>query len=148
MGVYLPARLGRVAVAFWEALLPDDEVPAFREARLALPQRLVEVYDPEKFDDPMLRAAVPWILRLINWIPVLAFWLIWKPLPLTRLRIEDRRRLYAAMENSRLYGIRGLFMIAKVMLGLLFFQDRSTWNEIGYDGEGLKPLPEHLEDPL
>ena len=142
---YLSPGLLRVAEAFMEALLPDEGDPELIAARRDMGRRFNEVFDPARFDSPTLQGSVPWILRLIQWAPVLFWWLSWRPLPFTWLSLEARRRFLERMERSRLYGVRGLFMVAKLLCSMVYFDDRRTWAFIGYDGQGLLPLEDQQE---
>lgn len=139
---YLSPALGRVVVAFLDALLPDAPDFDLSAAKARVPELINASFDPERFDSPMLRSILPWIVRLIQWSPILFWWLSWCPLPFTWLSVARRRKLLARMEHSRVYGIRGLLLVGKVSLGLFLFDQKETWGPIGYDGRGLLPLDE------
>ncbi len=120
-----------------EGLLPDNERQSFADVRGRMGDIANDLFDPNKYDDPVLKNSIPMVFRIFNWIPVLCWWLIWKPLPLTRLSVADRQRLFHKMEHSRLYALRGLYVAAKMFACMVFFHDESTWDYVGYDNEGL-----------
>lgn len=132
-------RIARVVVAFAEALLPDVEGAAFSTHVEGIPQTLNQVFDPAQFDEPALRPAMPLLFRALNWVPVVCFWLIWRPVPFTWLSVANRRRLLARMEASRLYGLRMLLMTAKMFVCMALFYDEGAWPLVGFDGEGELP---------
>lgn len=135
--MYISEAQGRIVIAFLEALLPDGDDFDFADVRQRVPERINEVFDARRFDNPLLRSGFPWILRLMQVAPIFLFWLSWRPLPLTWLSIERRQRFFRGMEGSRIYGIRGLFLACKLITCLVMFDDERTWTPIGYDGEGL-----------
>lgn len=130
--------VGRIIVAFMDALLPDKDV-SFSPYRQRVPEILDAIFEPEQFDDPTLRRAIPLLFRVLNWLPVVCFWLIYKPLPLTRLSIADRQRLFARLASSRVYLLRNLFVTTKLIAGMALFHMEETWPLVGYDAEGALP---------
>lgn len=141
--MYLSPRQGRTLVAFLEALLPDAPGRSLAEVRAGLPALANQVFEPHKFDDPVLAKGLPMLLTLLWWLPLLCFWLAWKPLPLTWLSVRDRQRVFRKLEHSRLYALRAMFLAVKVASCMLLFQDRRTWDWVGYDGRGALPLVVH-----
>lgn len=137
---YISPGLGRVIEAFLEALLPDGDGFEFAEARRGVAGRMNEVFDPARFDSPLLRNALPWIVRLMQWSPLIFFWVSWRPIPLTWMSVDTRRRHLMRMEGSRLYAARGLFLTCKLTVCMVLFERPDTWGPIGYDGQGLLPL--------
>lgn len=138
--MYLSNRATAVLAAFAEALLPDDASVSFAEVRGRMGATAREIFDPRRFDDPTLRMAMPTVLTALYWLPLVCFWLIWKPLPFTKLPVADRQRLFAKLEHSRLYALRGLYVTAKMFACMIFFHDEATWSYVGFDNKGELPL--------
>ncbi|RMF12969.1 MAG: hypothetical protein D6761_11875 [Candidatus Dadabacteria bacterium] len=119
-----------------EAILPDTPEADFSATRQKMGPLAREMFVPSAYDDGMLRKSVPLLFDLLNWLPVLCFWLIWRPLPFTRLSLANRQRLLAKLEHSRLYAFRGLLLVSRMYCCMLFFHFRETWDYVGYDGAG------------
>jgi hypothetical protein len=137
---YLSPALARVVTAFLDGILPDAPDFDVSAAKQRVPDLINASFDPERFDSPMLRQSLPWIVRLLQWSPIIFFWISWFPLPLTWMSRRRRTRFLARLEHSRIYGARGLLLVGKVSLGMFLFDQRETWGPIGYDGRGLLPL--------
>lgn len=138
MSYTVPLRLARVAQKFLEALFPVDD-PEIAAAIEEFPERFCSFWDLRRFDHLAYRRVVPWILLLFNLAPVFLFFYIWKPLPFTWLSLGDRGRFLEKIEQSRVYGIRGLFLAVKLFVCMIFFEDPRTFKYTGYDGRGLNP---------
>jgi hypothetical protein len=135
----LPPRLARIVIAFVDALLPFDARTPLAAWAAAVPERINCTVDPERFDDPILRRGIPGVFSILQWAPLIFFWILWKPMPFTWLSRSDRERLLAGLERSRIYGARGLVMVAKMYAFMFMFSDEGPWPVIGYDGRGLLP---------
>lgn len=147
--MYLSERVTQTMVAFMEALLPDSPTANFAAVRADMPKLARELFDPRRFDSEGLKMALPTVFTGLYWLPILCFWLIWKPLPFTRLKIADRQRLFNKLEHSRLYVFRGLYVTAKMFCSMVFFHDERTWSYVGFDGKGILPVivqPTALDD--
>lgn len=142
---YLSPALGRVVIAFLDALLPDTPDFDVSAAKRRVPDLINASFDPERFDSPMLRQSLPWIVRLLQWSPILFFWISWCPLPFTWLPRRLQTRFLTRLEHSRLYGARGLLLVGKVSLGMFLFDQREAWAPIGYDGRGLLPVEQAVD---
>ena len=138
--MYISDRTAATMAAFAEALLPDTAETSFADVRARLGATARELYDPRRFDDGLLRLGLPTVFRVFFWLPILCFWLLWKPLPFTRLSVRDRQRLFTKLEHSRIYALRGLYLTGKMFTCMTFFHDEATWAYIGFDGKGELPL--------
>lgn len=138
--MYLTERMTATMVAFMEALLPDNEAANFAAIRAGMPKVARELFDPCRFDSEGLKMAMPAVFTALYWLPVVCFWLAWKPLPLPRLSVADRQRVFFKLEHSRLYLFRGLYVTAKMFCSMVFFHDERTWAYVGFDGKGELPL--------
>lgn len=134
----LSPGLAKVAQRFLEALFPveDEEL---KEAIREFPAHFLSFWDLRRFDTLGYRLAIPWLLRIFNLLPIFLFFYLWKPLPFTWLSQRDRERFLEKLEQSRIYGIRGLFVALKLIVCLVFFEDPRTFKVTGYDGRGMNP---------
>ena len=135
--------------AFMQALLPDQPDVDFTDVRHKLGDTANEIFDPRRFDDPILQRSVPTVFSVLYWLPVFCFWLAWRPVPFTWLSIERRQTLFLKLEHSRLYAFRGLYLAGKMFCCMMFFHHEATWDYVGYDHRGeLDPVvhPTALDD--
>lgn len=121
----LRQRERKIVIACAEVLLPDGG---------AIPMSGVEAGVVDYFDDmvakvpPMTRILLRGLLQLVEHSPTL-----YGPLkrPVTRLGVEDRRKVLSRLMNSRSYLLRTAFLGLRTVLTIAYFGNEEVVRSVG-----------------
>jgi hypothetical protein len=75
---------------------------------------------------------------------VLGFYL-WRPGRFSKMPLDRRNRAFDAMRHSRLFFVRGFFILLSSMLLMPFYKDEKVMDAIGYGG--YKPGVNKAQEP-
>jgi|SRR5579859_7993134 len=120
--------------AVWETLLPSGKHPVLPGL---LDAGFEAFYDDFRASAPLsLRLALRAALWSCTWVaPCLAGRLP----PLSRLQEEDRERALEALGRSRVYLLRQMLLVVKLVASLRYGADRRVRDALGFPRAGAPP---------